>query len=64
MNDDEKKAHPDYETTGGYLKTITMQEAWINMWGNLNENLKQEFLNLPKFDSAIFFEITGIKINK
>jgi hypothetical protein len=62
MSVEDKKYHPEYETTGGFLKTISLQEAWVNMWGNLNENLKKEFLNLPGFDSNIFFEITGIKI--
>jgi hypothetical protein len=62
MTDAEKQAYPEYETTEGYLKTIPMKEAWAIFWGNLQEDKKQLFLDLPNFDDAKFEEITGIKI--
>ena len=62
MTDEEKKANPKYETTDGYLKVIPMKEAWKNFWHNLTDANKKLFTSLENFDSATFFEITGIKI--
>jgi hypothetical protein len=61
MTDEEKKSHPKYETTEGYLKTITLKEAWRNMWPNLSEANKKVFTTLPNFDWQKFTEITGIE---
>ncbi len=61
MSEQEKQEYPNHETTGGYLKTITIKEAWANFWGNLSENHRQLFLDLPNFDADKFEEITGIK---
>lgn len=62
MSDEEKAAHPKYETTDGYLKTITMKDAWAIFWHNLADDKKQLFIDLENFDANIFEEITGIKI--
>ena len=62
MTDAEKEANPKYETTEGYLKSISMHEAWANFWGNLKEDKKALFTSLPNFDSEKFEQITGIKI--
>lgn len=62
MNAEEKSAHPKWETTEGYLKKISMKEAWANFWHNLAEGKKKLFTSLPNFDSSKFEEITGIKI--
>ena len=62
MTDEEKGSHPKYETTEGYLKTISMHEAWANFWHNLNEDKKKLFTSLPNFDAVKFKEITGITI--
>ncbi len=62
MNKDEKEKHPTHETTGGYLKIKTMQEAWRDMWGNLGKEERQVFIELPNFDAKKFEIITGIKI--
>lgn len=62
MSEEEKKANPKYETTEGYLKTITMKEAWANFWHNLSNANKKLFTSLENFDADIFEEITGIKI--
>ena len=64
MSDDEKKANPKYEITGGYLKTVDFKTACKMMWENLSENERQEVMKLPNFDSNIFYEITGIIISK
>ena len=62
MTQEEKDNHPKHETIGGYLKTISIHESWANMWGNLSEEKKQLFLNLPNFDSDKFKEITGLSL--
>ena len=46
------------------LVTYEYKEAWRNFWNSISDDRKQEFLNLPNFDSKIFEEITGIKIHK
>jgi hypothetical protein len=63
MTEEEKKSHPKHETTEGYLKTITLKEAWRNMWPNLSEANKKVFTTLPNFDWGKFTEITGIEKN-
>ena len=63
MTEIEKQDYPSHKTTGGYLKTITLKEAWGNLWGNLDDALKNVFLSLPNFDANKFEEITGIKTN-
>ena len=62
MSEDEKKAHSEYEILGGYLKIISMKEAWINFWNELKEDKKQLFTSLENFDKEKFNEITGISI--
>ena len=62
MSDVEKEQYPSYKTTGGYLKTKTMYEAWADMWGNLDDKKKQVFTKLPNFDAKKFKIITGIEI--
>jgi hypothetical protein len=62
MSAEEKEQHPKWETTEGYLKTISMHEAWADFWHNLTDKKKKVFLTLPNFDAKIFTEITGIKI--
>jgi hypothetical protein len=62
MSESEKVKNPKWETTEGYLKTISMKDAWANFWGNLNAVDRSEFTSLENFDAAIFFEITGITV--
>ena len=65
MTDEEKKEHPEYKTTGGYLKVFEFKEACKNMWNNLTEEEKNEVITeLPNFDADKFEYITGIDINK
>ncbi len=62
MTEQEKKDHPHYETTEGYLKTIGYKDGWANFWGNLSKENKKEFTSLENFDAGIFESITGIKV--
>jgi Pentapeptide repeats (8 copies) len=59
----EKKENPSAETTEGYLKTYSYQEAWTNFWEDTDEDNRKKFLNLPNFDAATFKEITGIDVS-
>ncbi len=63
MTNEEKKAHPEHETTGGYLKTVDFKIACKMMWDNLDDEDKQAVREIPNFDADVFEEITGIKVN-
>ena len=64
MTDEEKQGTPSHETTGGYLKTISMQEAWARAWAERGKSDLELLKALPNFDADIFEEISGIDINK
>ena len=64
MTDEEKAAHPEAETTGGYLKERTIADNAQKWWDGLNNDDRNVILNLPNFDAAIFKETTGIDVNK
>ena len=62
MTDEEMKAHPEYATIGGYLKTVH-HEADVQTWWNTLEGYKKDTIKaLPNFDAEIFKEITGITV--
>ena len=66
MSRQEKKQHPEYVTTGGYLKKYTYNEAFRKSFEKAKrlpdwpEQLKR-LKALPNFDAKIFEEISGIK---
>lgn len=62
MTDEEKAAHPEHETTGGYLKSIPFKDACALMWSKLSDDEKRKVLEIPNFDADIFYRITGIKV--
>lgn len=62
MSVEEKAAHPEHETTGGYLKTIDFKTACKMMWAKLNDDEKSAVKELPNFDAEVFEEITGINV--
>jgi len=62
MTDEEKNNNPKAETTEGYLKTISIKEAWKNAWHNFTDEYKKVFIDLPNFCPIKFEEITGIKV--
>ena len=65
MSDAEKAEHPEAETTDGYLKRIVVGTEEVNRWWKeLATKDKRTVMALPNFDSAIFEEITGIKIDE
>ena len=64
MTNEEKERHPEYETTGGYLKVLDESECAQVWWDGLSDDDKQAVMNIPNFDKDIFEEITGIKMDK
>ena len=61
MTDDEKAAHPEHETTGGFLYLEKADcQAW---WESLSDESKAAITSMPYFDAEKFFICTGIKVN-
>ena len=56
----EKEEHPEYETTGGYIKTAAAtkkdKEKW---WNDLAERDKEIIRALPNFDFDKFRQCVG-----
>ena len=61
MTDEEKKAHPEHETTCGYLKKLDESDNAQIWWNGLNEHDRNVIKALPNFDAVIFEKCTGIK---
>ena len=64
MTDEEKAAHPTYETTGGYLKVLDESECGQLWWGSLSDRRKEIIKAIPNFDAEIFFQCTGVKVDE
>lgn len=62
MTDEEKENHPEYKTTGGYVKvyivTTKDRQEW---WDKLSKKDKDEVKALPNFDEKKFCECVGIE---
>ena len=63
MTDEEKREHPTYETTGGYLKVLDNSETAQKWWDSLDIDDKEIIKAIPNFDPDIFYECTGIKVD-
>ena len=63
MTKEEKAAHPQAETTGGYLKETDDSKRVQQWWNELSNNEKSVVKAIPNFDKAIFKEITGIDVD-
>lgn len=63
MTDDEKKQHPEYSVTDGFLRKTENQEARQEWWDDLCDFERKEVMNLPNFDKNIFKQITGIDVD-
>lgn len=62
MTDEEKAAHPEHETTGGYLKVLDETECAQRWWDGLPEYKRKAIRELPNFDPDIFEQCTGIRV--
>ncbi len=63
MTDEEKAAHPEAETTDGYLKETDKSKCAQQWWNELADEQKTIITAIPNFDKAIFKEITGIDVD-
>jgi len=61
MTDEEKAAHPEHETTGGYLKIRDNTDCCTDWWNGLSERNKNIIRSIPNFDAEKFYQITGIR---
>ena len=64
MTDEEKAAHPTYETTGCYLKVLDESECGQLWWGSLSDRRKEIIKAIPNFDAEIFFQCTGVRVDE
>ena len=64
MTAEERAAHPEAETTGGYLKERTTADNARKWWAGLSAIDRNTILTMPNFDAAIFKEITGVDVNE
>lgn len=63
MTDEEKAAHPEAKTTGGYLKQLDNSKCGSIWWRGLNDYEKSIIKAIPNFDKEIFKEITGVDVD-
>lgn len=61
MTDEEKAAHPEHETAGGYLKLRGNTDCCTKWWNGLSERNKNIIRSIPNFDAEKFYQITGIR---
>jgi len=62
MTDEEKKEHPEYKTTGGYLKDVDTSDCCKDWWNGLSERERETIQAIPNFDTEKFYQITGIRV--
>ena len=61
MSAEEKTANPTHETTGGFLKALSMHEAYAQAWADSDRNVAAVEA-MPGFDRAVWIEITGLDL--
>ena len=62
MTDDEKAAHPEHETTGGFLYLEKAdRQAW---WDSLSDKSKAAITSMPYFDADKFYKCINIRVEK
>ena len=64
MTDREKQDHPEYKTTGGYLKVYGYKEAFQKSWDKADPEDRERVRDIPGFDPDIFYEISGIDLRE
>jgi len=66
MTEKEKEEHPEYQTTGFYLKELSLKEIAEERqkcWNELSQEQKDIVMAIPNFDKEIFKETTGIDVD-
>ena len=62
MTDDEKAAHPEHETTSGFLYLEKAdRQAW---WESLSDESKAAISSMPYFDADKFYMCTNIRVEQ
>ncbi|MEG1313347.1 MAG: hypothetical protein RSD40_03435 [Bacilli bacterium] len=61
MTDEEKKSNPNAYTQDGYLKNISMEDAWIKAFENVTDEDIKLLKALPNYNYKVFNEISGIE---
>ena len=64
MTDDEKENNSSYQQTGGFLRTLSYEQAWKSWWEAASQKDKDAITSINYFDPAIFTRITGIDVKK
>ena len=60
MTEEEKEKHPEYKTTGGFVKTfVATKEDKEKWWNELDEDRKDIIKALPNFDFNKFRQCVG-----
>lgn len=62
MTDEEETEHPEYKTTGGYLKIRDNTDRCVEWWNGLSDYERNIIKNIPNFDAEKFYFITGIRV--
>ena len=62
MTEAEKAENPSHKTTGGYLRTNDMKQAWAEAFAKATPEDIELTKALPGFDAEVFLEITGIDL--
>ena len=50
----------EFETCGGFMKTIDYKDAWRIAWNKASIEERKKLFDLPNWDNQVFKEITGI----
>ena len=64
MTAEEKTAHPEHETMGGYLRVNDMKDEWRRAYESASEEDRELVKRLPNFDAEVFLEITGLDLRE
>ncbi len=60
MTEEEKLAHPEHETTGGFLREYKLTHTRNDWWSGLFDVEREAIREMPNFDAKKFYKITGI----
>ncbi len=63
MTEQERADHPEYVTTGGYLRKVDPKDAYQRWWDGLSESDRDIIRSIPNFDAAKFKRITGVDVD-
>jgi len=62
MTDQEKLSHADYKTTGGFLRVVSLPEAFAKAWAEDEAQDVGLVEALPGFDRDVWLEITELDL--